>query len=63
MINAKDYWFKLECLLYKLGVETINPHGMMRRILLAEFLHACRKHTGITEPFYINGRAVELHEF
>jgi hypothetical protein len=63
MINAKESWLKMEYLLYRLGVDTVNADGMMRRILYVSFIDACERHTGMSNPFYINGKAVDYHEF
>ena len=63
MIEIKEYWFRMECLLYKLHIGTVDPHGHMRLMRLSNFANAVIYHTGISNPFYINGRAVELHEF
>jgi hypothetical protein len=63
MIDAKEYWFRMECLVYKLGISPTDPTGAMRRILLAEFAHAVKKHTGIYNAYYMNGKAYDYHEF
>lgn len=62
-IDIKEYWFRMECLLFKLDVTKIDPMGSMHSLLMADFARAMFRHTGMWCPFFMYGRVVKIHDF
>jgi hypothetical protein len=59
-IDINTSWFHMESLLQKLDVLSTGGHDFIR---LYAFYRAAKKHTGITNPHYMWGRAVDYHDF
>lgn len=61
-VDAIDHWFLIELLLLRLRVlnsENYSP-GLSR---LTAFTAAVKQHTGITNPYFIQGNAVYYHDY
>jgi len=63
-IEAKEYWYRIEYLLFKLGAMNDDPNDAYKRLpRLSAFADAVKRHTGITNPYFMWGKAYDYHEF
>ena len=58
-IDAKEYYFRLEVLLYQLGVTQSDPRWHMRLLLLEQFSYAVKKHYGLANPYFMYGEVCD----
>jgi hypothetical protein len=63
MIDINEYWYRMEYLLYLLGVIDNSEYRQKLHSRLGAFYNAATRHTGISNPYYTQGRAVDYHDF
>ena len=59
-VDVKEYWFRMECLLYKIGITDDNPSGWSRLLKLEKFADAIKRRYGISTPYFMYGI---LHDY
>ena len=54
----------MEYLLFKLGAMEDDPNDAHKRLpRLGAFADAVKRHTGITNPYFMRGKAYDYHDF